>query len=129
LITEMLEICIQTSYDQNVQLILKSYLPVVLGTTLKPHYLCRRSGLIQGGYTVVTVEYMYIVMYYVRVGDGWYVLVLTYYFYWKNQRILVGNTELIFVLSYHAKGLGNFNFKHQMVFCQPYLNPVLKLLE
>ena len=35
LITEMLEICIHTSYDQNVQLILKSYLPVVLGTTLK----------------------------------------------------------------------------------------------
>ena len=32
--TEMLEICMQTSYDQNVQLILKSYLPVVLGTTL-----------------------------------------------------------------------------------------------
>jgi thiamine transporter ThiT len=29
LITEMLEICIQASYDQNVQLILKSYLPVV----------------------------------------------------------------------------------------------------
>jgi hypothetical protein len=35
LITEMLEICIQTSYDQNVQLILKSYLPVVYGTTLR----------------------------------------------------------------------------------------------
>jgi hypothetical protein len=34
LITEMLEICIQTSYDQNVELILKSYLPVVYGTTL-----------------------------------------------------------------------------------------------
>ena len=34
LINEMLEICIQTSYDQNVQLILKSYLSVVLGTTL-----------------------------------------------------------------------------------------------
>ena len=34
LITEMLEICIQTSYDQNVQLILKSYLPVVYCTTL-----------------------------------------------------------------------------------------------
>ena len=33
LITEMLEICIQTSYDQNVQLILKSYLPVMYGTT------------------------------------------------------------------------------------------------
>ena len=33
--TEMLEICIQTSYDQNVQLILKSYLPVVYGTPLK----------------------------------------------------------------------------------------------
>jgi hypothetical protein len=30
----MLEICIQTSYDQNVELILKSYLPVVYGTTL-----------------------------------------------------------------------------------------------
>ena len=41
LITEMLEICIQTSYDQNVQLILKSYLPVVYGTLLtdmKHHY-------------------------------------------------------------------------------------------
>ena len=34
LITEKLEICIQTSYNQNVQLILKSYLPVVYGTTL-----------------------------------------------------------------------------------------------
>jgi hypothetical protein len=34
LITEMLEICEQTSYDQNVQLILKSYFPVVYGTTL-----------------------------------------------------------------------------------------------
>ena len=34
LITKMLEICIQTSYDQNVQLILKSYFPVVYGTTL-----------------------------------------------------------------------------------------------
>jgi hypothetical protein len=31
----MLEIGIQTSYDQNVQLILKSYLPVVYGTPLK----------------------------------------------------------------------------------------------
>jgi hypothetical protein len=38
LITEMLEICIQTSYDQNIQLILKSYLPVVLGTTLNKFY-------------------------------------------------------------------------------------------
>jgi hypothetical protein len=39
LITEMLEICIQTSYDQNVQLILKSYLPVVYGTTLNWYLL------------------------------------------------------------------------------------------
>jgi hypothetical protein len=31
-------ICIQTSYDQNVQLILKSYLPVVYGTTLNSWY-------------------------------------------------------------------------------------------
>jgi hypothetical protein len=34
LITEMLEVCIQTSYDQNVQLMLKSYLPVVYVTPL-----------------------------------------------------------------------------------------------
>jgi hypothetical protein len=31
----MLEICIQTLYDQTVQLILKSYLPVVYSTSLK----------------------------------------------------------------------------------------------
>jgi hypothetical protein len=36
LITEMLEICIKTSYDQNVQLILKSYLPVVYGNSSNP---------------------------------------------------------------------------------------------
>ena len=40
LITEMLEICIQTSYDQNVQLILKSYLPVVYGTPLNRLMKC-----------------------------------------------------------------------------------------
>ena len=34
MITEMLEISIQTSYDQNAQLILKGYLPVVYGTPL-----------------------------------------------------------------------------------------------
>ena len=39
LITEMLEICIHTSYDQNVQLILKSYLPVVYGIHLSWSYL------------------------------------------------------------------------------------------
>ena len=33
LITEMLKICIQTSCNQNAQLILKSYLPVVYGIT------------------------------------------------------------------------------------------------
>ena len=37
LITEMLEIWIQT-YDQNAQLILKSYLPVVYGTLLSPFW-------------------------------------------------------------------------------------------
>jgi hypothetical protein len=36
----MLEICIQTSYDQNVQLNLKSYLPVVYGTPLRPPKIC-----------------------------------------------------------------------------------------
>jgi hypothetical protein len=43
----MLEICIQT-YDQNVQLILKSYLPVVYGTPLKLnffHILLMLSGM------------------------------------------------------------------------------------
>jgi hypothetical protein len=35
-ITEMLEICLQTSYDQNVQLILKSYLPVTDFKELSP---------------------------------------------------------------------------------------------
>ena len=34
LITVMLEICMQISYDQNIQQILKSYLPVVYGTIL-----------------------------------------------------------------------------------------------
>jgi hypothetical protein len=36
----MLELCIQTSYDQNVQLNLKSYLPVVYGTPLRETTLC-----------------------------------------------------------------------------------------
>jgi hypothetical protein len=37
--TKMLEICIQTSYDQNVQLILKLYLPVVYGTPLSAKFM------------------------------------------------------------------------------------------
>jgi hypothetical protein len=44
LIIEMLEICIQTSYDQNIQLILKNYLPVVYGTPLNP-VLLHNSGI------------------------------------------------------------------------------------
>ena len=50
LITEMLEICIQTSYDQNVQLILKSYLPVVYGTPLNTYLsniICMHQTLLQ----------------------------------------------------------------------------------
>jgi hypothetical protein len=43
LITEMLEICIQTSYDQNIQLILKSCLPVVYGTPLNAKILTVKS--------------------------------------------------------------------------------------
>jgi hypothetical protein len=35
----LLEICIQTSYDQNVQLILKSYIPVVYSTTLNDKFV------------------------------------------------------------------------------------------
>jgi hypothetical protein len=44
LITEMLEICKQTSYDQNIQLILKRYLPVVYGTTLSDYCLAQNHG-------------------------------------------------------------------------------------
>jgi hypothetical protein len=47
LITEMLEICIQTSYDQNVQLILKSYLSVVYGTTLMKGKRFHTIGTVQ----------------------------------------------------------------------------------
>ena len=46
LITEMLEICIQTSYDQNAQLILKSYLPVVYGTPLNCKLLGPRADYV-----------------------------------------------------------------------------------
>ena len=45
LITEMLEICIQTSYDQNVQLILKSYLPVVYGTILNDNLSLTQNAM------------------------------------------------------------------------------------
>ena len=49
LIIEMLEICILTSYDQNVQLILKNYLPVVYGTPLNTSYILQFTlfGLIK----------------------------------------------------------------------------------
>ena len=50
LITEMLEICIQTSYDQNVQLIFKSYLPVVLGTTLNHVLIIKVNVLLSQAY-------------------------------------------------------------------------------
>ena len=42
MIIERFEIRIQTSYDQNVQLILKSYLPVVYGTTLNALSLLKK---------------------------------------------------------------------------------------
>ena len=45
LITEMLEICIQTSYDQNVQLILKSYLPVSVWYHLKVYKNTYKHGM------------------------------------------------------------------------------------
>jgi hypothetical protein len=50
----MLEICIQTSYDQNVQLILKSYLPVVLGTTLNDTKLIVQCWVYKPEKTVFT---------------------------------------------------------------------------
>jgi hypothetical protein len=50
LITEMLEICIQISYDQNVQLILKSYLPVVYGTTLNKGVSAQMTRVMQTYY-------------------------------------------------------------------------------
>jgi hypothetical protein len=58
LITEMLEICIQTSYDQNVQLILKSYLPLVYGTTLNKLLIIKsKVKLPQWLTTVVNSDY------------------------------------------------------------------------
>ena len=50
LITEMLEICIQTSYDQNVQLMLRNYLPVVYGTPLNDQSLIVSSALCSSFY-------------------------------------------------------------------------------
>ena len=62
LITEMLEICIQISYDQNVQLILKSYLPVVYGTTLNNIFFLQI--LLQDKYNIgvltVNIEFMWL---------------------------------------------------------------------
>jgi hypothetical protein len=43
----MLKICIQTSYDQNVQLILKSYLPVVYGTPFRKAWGYQRGNQMQ----------------------------------------------------------------------------------
>ena len=58
LITEMFEICIQTSYDQNVWLILKSYLPVVYGTTLNKLLIIKtKVKLPQWLTTVVNSDY------------------------------------------------------------------------
>ena len=50
----MLEICIQTSYDQNVQLILKSYLPVVYGTPLNQVIIIKTKILLPEAYLTST---------------------------------------------------------------------------
>ena len=49
----MLEICIQTSYDQNVQLILKSYLPVVYGTPLRNVIFIKPKDHLYQAYPIV----------------------------------------------------------------------------
>ena len=46
LITKMLKICMQRSYDQNVQLILRSYLPVVYGTPITNWVTCQELFVI-----------------------------------------------------------------------------------
>jgi hypothetical protein len=48
LIIEMLEICIQTSYDQSVQLILKSYLPLLTLIVVEEYY--SRNALFELNY-------------------------------------------------------------------------------
>jgi hypothetical protein len=57
LITEMLEICIQTSYDQNVQLILKSYLPVVYGTPLLKSY---NTNFLRFDFVYIHLQHLFI---------------------------------------------------------------------
>jgi hypothetical protein len=67
LITEMLEIFIQISYDQNVQLNLKSYLPVVYGTTLiviSIYNLELKSNFLLNFGTVLMVRHFYLFYYY-----------------------------------------------------------------
>jgi len=73
LITEILEICIQTSYDQNVQLILKSYLPVVYGTTLNDKFVItlQRVATVQTSTNWTTYPIVCIMIYpYIR--KKWY---------------------------------------------------------
>jgi hypothetical protein len=50
----MLEICIQTSYDKNAQLIVKSYLPVVYGTPLITHLVSSNFFFMIGPYKNIT---------------------------------------------------------------------------
>jgi hypothetical protein len=53
----MLEICIQTSYDQSVQLILKSYLPVVYDIPLIDNlYILDFGSTIIGGSHIIDAE-------------------------------------------------------------------------
>ena len=58
LITKMLEICIQTSYDQNLQLILKSYLPVGYGTPLNQVIIIKTKILLPQTY-LTSADFVY----------------------------------------------------------------------
>jgi hypothetical protein len=55
-----LRICIQTSYDQNVQLILKNYLPVVYGTPLMHYFAAKITWCLMLQYYVHGNAYIHV---------------------------------------------------------------------
>ena len=83
LITEMLETCIQTSYDQNFQLVLKSYIPVVYGTPLSLRgivlvVICDNSDDFYCGYSDGVVFFFFFLL------DIGYMVFLLYFILFKK---------------------------------------------
>jgi hypothetical protein len=80
----MLEICIQTSYDQSVQLILKSYLPVVYDTPLIDNLYILDFGSKRADQILPEV--------YGTILNGYYLNLFT----WMNTYIIVLKTSYSF---------------------------------